>query len=161
MLNLLQMKIGIDAAKKAGGVVEAVVCYSGDVASKNETKYTLGYYLNFVDQIIAEGIHVLGIKDMAGLLKPEAARLYVTTPSRSQLTSHDSLLVYRLVSSIRAKHPDIPIHVHSHDTAGISTASMIAAAAAGADVVDVAIDSKPFGTPLLSMFLHAPQACLA
>ena len=51
------------------------------------------------------------------------------------------MLAYRLVGSIRAKHPDIPIHVHSHDTAGISTASMIAAAAAGADVVDVAIDS--------------------
>lgn len=121
-LNYIEnMKLGIDAAKKAGGVVEAVVCYSGDVASKNETKYTLEYYLDFIDQIVAEGIHVLGIKDMAGLLKPEAAKL--------------------LVGSIRAKHPDIPIHVHSHDTAGISTASMIAAAAAGADVVDVAIDS--------------------
>ena len=70
-----QMKLGIDAAKKAGGVVEAVVCYSGDVASKSEAKYTLEYYLDFVDQIIAEGIHVLGIKDMAGLLKPEAAKL--------------------------------------------------------------------------------------
>ncbi len=69
------MKLGIDAAKKAGGVVEAVVCYSGDVANKNEIKYTLEYYLNFVDQIVAEGIHVLGIKDMAGLLKPEAAKL--------------------------------------------------------------------------------------
>lgn len=121
-LNYIEnMKLGIDAAKKAGGVVEAVVCYSGDVASKTETKYTLEYYLDFVDQVVAEGIHVLGIKDMAGLLKPEAAKL--------------------LVSSIRAKYPDIPIHVHSHDTAGISTASMIAAAAAGADVVDVAIDS--------------------
>ncbi|KAH9989826.1 pyruvate carboxylase [Russula vinacea] len=121
-LNYIEnMKLGIDAAKKAGGVVEAVVCYSGDVASKNETKYTLQYYLDFVDQIVAEGIHVLGIKDMAGLLKPEAAKL--------------------LVGSIRAKHPDLPIHVHSHDTAGISAASMIAAAAAGADVIDVAIDS--------------------
>lgn len=71
------MKLGIDAAKKAGGVVEAVVCYSGDVASKKETKYTLQYYTDFVDQLYAEGIHVLGIKDMAGLLKPEAARLCV------------------------------------------------------------------------------------
>ena len=60
----------------------------------------------------------------------------------SRLTLGDSLLARRLVGSIRAKYPDIPIHVHSHDTAGISTASMIAAAAAGADVVDVAIDSK-------------------
>ena len=116
------MRLGIDAAKKAGGVVEAVVCYSGDVASPKETKYTLKYYLDFVDQLVTEGIHVLGLKDMAGLLKPEAARL--------------------LVGAIREKYPDLPIHVHSHDTAGISTASMLAAAAAGADVVDVAIDSK-------------------
>ncbi|VDB88581.1 unnamed protein product [Peniophora sp. CBMAI 1063] len=121
-LNYIEnMKLGIDAAKKAGGVVEAVVCYSGDVASKKETKYTLQYYLDFIGQLVGEGIHVLGIKDMAGLLKPEAARI--------------------LISAVREKYPDLPIHVHSHDTAGISTASMIAAAAAGADVVDVAIDS--------------------
>ncbi|KAG1760840.1 carbamoyl-phosphate synthase L chain, ATP binding domain-containing protein [Suillus occidentalis] len=92
------MRLGIDAAKKAGGVVEAVVCYSGDVASPKETKYTLQYYLDFIDQLVEEGIHILG-------------------------------------------YPDIPIHVHSHDTAGIAAASMLAAAAAGADVVDVAIDS--------------------
>ncbi|KAJ7635998.1 pyruvate carboxylase [Mycena polygramma] len=115
------MKLGIDAAKKAGGVCEAVVCYSGDVASPNEKKYTLKYYLDFVDQLVNEGIHVLGVKDMAGLLKPEAAKL--------------------LIGAIRKAHPDLPIHVHSHDTAGIAAASMIACAAAGADVVDVAIDS--------------------
>ncbi|KIK48122.1 hypothetical protein CY34DRAFT_20961 [Suillus luteus UH-Slu-Lm8-n1] len=115
------MRLGIDAAKKAGGVVEAVVCYSGDVASPKETKYTLQYYLDFIDQLVEEGIHILGVKDMAGLLKPEAAKL--------------------LIGAIRAKYPDIPIHVHSHDTAGIAAASMLAAAAAGADVVDVAIDS--------------------
>jgi pyruvate carboxylase len=66
-----------------------------------------------------------------------------------QLTLSDALLVCRLIGSIRAKHPDIPIHVHSHDTAGISAASMIAAAAAGADVVDVAIDSKYFALSYL------------
>ncbi|CAK5267319.1 unnamed protein product [Mycena citricolor] len=115
------MKLGIDAAKKAGGVCEAVVCYSGDVASPNEKKYTLQYYLDFVDQLVQEGIHVLGVKDMAGLLKPEAAKI--------------------LIGAIRKAHPDLPIHVHSHDTAGIAAASMIACAAAGADVVDVAIDS--------------------
>lgn len=121
-LNYIEnMKLGIDAAKKAGGVVEAVVCYSGDVADPKKTKYTLEYYLDFVDQLVAEGIHVLGVKDMAGLLKPQAATL--------------------LIGAIRAKYPDLPIHVHSHDTAGISVSSMIAAAAAGADVVDVAIDS--------------------
>jgi pyruvate carboxylase len=76
------MQLGIDAAKKAGGVCEAVVCYSGDVASPNEKKYTLKYYLDFVDQLVKEGIHVLGVKDMAGLLKPEAAKMYVV-PSYS------------------------------------------------------------------------------
>ncbi|KAL1712306.1 carbamoyl-phosphate synthase L chain, ATP binding domain-containing protein [Schizophyllum commune] len=115
------MQLGIDAAKKAGGVCEAVVCYSGDVASPKETKYTLQYYLDFVEKLVQEGIHVLGIKDMAGLLKPEAAKL--------------------LIGTIREKYPDLPIHVHSHDTAGIAAASMLACAAAGADVVDVAIDS--------------------
>jgi len=69
------MKLGIDAAKKAGGVVEAVVCYTGDVANPNEKKYTLQYYLDFVDQLVQEGIHVIGVKDMAGLLKPQAATL--------------------------------------------------------------------------------------
>ena len=100
------MKLGIDAAKKAGGVCEAVVCYTGDVGSLNEEKYTLQYYLDFVDlsldQLVKEGIHVLGVKDIAGLLKPEAARI--------------------LIGAIRKAHPDLHIHVHSHDTAGIATA---------------------------------------
>jgi pyruvate carboxylase len=70
------MRLGIDAAKQAGGVVEAAVCYSGDIANPRKTKYTLRYYLDFVDQLVAEGIHVLAIKDMAGLLKPQAAKMY-------------------------------------------------------------------------------------
>lgn len=114
------LKLGIDAAKKAGGVVEGTICYSGDVANPKRTKYTLDYYLDLTDQLVKEGIHVLGIKDMAGLLKPQAATM--------------------LIGAIRKAHPDLPIHVHSHDTAGIAAASMLAAAVAGADVVDVAID---------------------
>jgi pyruvate carboxylase len=75
-LNYMEnLRVGIDAAKKAGGVVEAVVCYSGDIADPKKTKYTLEYYLDFVDQLVAEGIHVLGVKDMAGLLKPQAATM--------------------------------------------------------------------------------------
>ena len=74
------MRLGIDAAKRAGGVCEAVICYSGDVADPKKTKYTLQYYLDLVDELVKEGIHVLGIKDMAGLLKPEAARMYATFP---------------------------------------------------------------------------------
>ena len=72
------MKLGIDAAKRAGGVVEAVVCYTGDVFDPKKTKYNLDYYLSFVDQLVAEGIHVLGIKDMAGLLKPKAATMCIS-----------------------------------------------------------------------------------
>jgi len=82
-LNGLQLKLGIDAAKKAGGVCEAVVCYSGDVADPKKTKYTLEYYLDVVDQLIAEGIHILGIKDMAGLLKPQAATMLVLVDNKT------------------------------------------------------------------------------
>ncbi|CEH18494.1 pyruvate carboxylase [Ceraceosorus bombacis] len=120
--NLDSLRLGIDAAKKAGGVAEGTICYTGDVANpKKHPKYTLEYYLNLTDELVKVGIHILGIKDMAGLLKPAAARM--------------------LVGAIRKKYPDLPIHVHSHDTAGIALASMIACAEAGADVVDVAIDS--------------------
>lgn len=77
VLTFIQMRIGIDAAKKAGGVVEAVVCYSGDVASTKETKYTLEYYLDFIDKLVKEGVHIIGVKDMAGLLKPQAAKMWV------------------------------------------------------------------------------------
>ncbi|PWN37948.1 putative pyruvate carboxylase [Meira miltonrushii] len=116
------LQLGIDAAKKAGGVVEGTICYTGDVANpKKHPKYTLEYYMNLTDELVKMGIHILGIKDMAGLLKPAAARL--------------------LVGGIRKKYPDLPIHVHSHDTAGIAVSSMLAAAESGADVVDVAVDS--------------------
>jgi pyruvate carboxylase len=136
------MQIGIDAAKKAGGVCEAVVCYSGDVASPKETKYTLKYYLDFVEQLVNEGIHVLGVKDMAGLLKPHAAKMYDSARYQpAQATDRILFFVDSLIGAIREKYPDLPIHVHSHDTAGIAAASMLACAAAGADVVDVAIDS--------------------
>lgn len=121
-LNYVEnMKLGIDAVKKAGGVVEAAICYTGDVCNPKKTKYTLEYYLKLVKELVAEGIHILAIKDMAGLLKPEAAK--------------------KLIGAIREKFPDLPIHVHTHDTAGTGVASMMAAAAAGADVVDVAIDA--------------------
>ncbi|SPO22663.1 probable pyruvate carboxylase [Ustilago trichophora] len=120
--SLDSLKLGIDAAKKAGGVAEGTICYTGDVANPSKhPKYTLEYYLNLTDELVKTGIHILGIKDMAGLLKPASAKL--------------------LVGAIRERYPDLPIHVHSHDTAGIALSSMLACAEAGADVVDVAIDS--------------------
>lgn len=136
------MRLGIDAAKKAGGVVEAVVCYSGDIASSKERKYTLEYYLDFIDKLVKEGIHILGVKDMAGLLKPVAAKMWVVLAVIIISSVNLETNPRSLIGAIREKYPDIPIHVHSHDTAGIATASMLAAAAAGADIVDVAIDSK-------------------
>ncbi|ODV96927.1 hypothetical protein PACTADRAFT_48715 [Pachysolen tannophilus NRRL Y-2460] len=118
--DLEQLKVGIEAVKKAGGVVESTVCYSGDMLQPGK-KYNLDYYLMIVDKIVEMGTHFLGIKDMAGTLKPAAAT--------------------KLIGSIRAKYPDLPIHVHTHDSAGTGVASMAAAAKAGADVVDVATNS--------------------
>ncbi|KAI9597804.1 pyruvate carboxylase [Syncephalis fuscata] len=121
-LNYMEnLKLGMDAVRQAGGVIEAVICYTGDVSNPQKTKYNLDYYLDLTAQLVKEGAHVLGIKDMAGLLKPRAATM--------------------LVKAIREKFPDLPIHVHTHDTAGTGVASMLAAAEAGADVVDVAVDS--------------------
>ncbi|GES77569.1 pyruvate carboxylase [Rhizophagus clarus] len=131
-LNYIEnMKLGIDAVKKAGGVVEAAICYTGDISNPNKKKFDLEYYLNLTEQLVNLGIHVLGIKDMAGLLKPEAAKL--------------------LIGSIRKKWPDLPIHVHTHDTGGTGVASMLASALAGADVIDLAIDSMSGTTSQPSM----------
>lgn len=115
-----QLEVGIKAVHKAGGVVEGTVCYSGDMLNPKK-KYNLPYYLDLVDKLVNLGIHVLGIKDMAGVLKPHAAKL--------------------LIGSIREKYPDLPIHVHTHDSAGTGVTSMVACAQAGADAVDACSDS--------------------
>jgi pyruvate carboxylase len=121
-LNYMEnLKLGVDAVHKAGGFVEGTMSYTGDVADPSKGKYTLEYYLKLAEELVNEGVHSLAIKDMAGLLTPRAAKL--------------------LVTALRAQHPDVPIHVHTHDTAGSGVASMLAAAEAGADIVDAAIDA--------------------
>jgi len=115
------LKLGVDAAGSAGGFVEGAMSYTGDVADPTKGKYNLEYYLDLASKLVDMGVHSLAIKDMAGLLTPRASKM--------------------LVSALREEHPDVPIHVHTHDTAGSGVASMIAAAEAGADVVDSAIDS--------------------
>jgi pyruvate carboxylase len=121
-LNYIEnMRLGIDAVGESGGIVEATVCYTGDVSNPKDGRYNLEYYINFVRELEKLGIHTLAIKDMAGLLKPEAATM--------------------LVSAIRSEFPNLPIHVHTHDTAGTGVASMLACAKAGADVVDCAMDA--------------------
>ncbi len=115
-----QLEVGIKAVHRAGGVVEGTVCYSGDMLNPKK-KYNLKYYLSLVDKLVKLNIHVLGIKDMAGVLKPKAATL--------------------LIGAIRKAYPDLPIHVHTHDSAGTGVTSMAACINAGADVVDTATDS--------------------
>ncbi|KAL8985948.1 MAG: hypothetical protein Q9205_000458 [Flavoplaca limonia] len=115
-----QIEVGIKAVKEAGGVVESAVCYSGDMLNPKK-KYNLEYYMDLIGKIVKIGTHIIGIKDMAGVLKPRAATL--------------------LIGSIRKKYPDIPIHVHTHDSAGTGVATYVACAEAGADAVDTATDS--------------------
>ncbi|KAL1621077.1 pyruvate carboxylase [Neofusicoccum ribis] len=119
--DLDQLEVGIKAVLKAGGVAEGTLCYSGDFMNPKKKKYNFDYYMDLTDKIVKMGAHVLGIKDMAGVLKPRAATM--------------------LVGAIREKYPDLPIHVHTHDSAGTGVASMVACAQAGADAVDAAIDS--------------------
>ena len=118
--DINQLEVGMKAVQKAGGVVEGTVCYSGDMLNPHK-KYNLDYYMDLVDKIVKIGTHTLGIKDMAGVLKPRAATM--------------------LIGSIRKKYPDLPIHVHTHDSAGTGVATYLACAYAGADAVDTATDS--------------------
>ncbi|TRY82785.1 hypothetical protein DNTS_031990, partial [Danionella cerebrum] len=125
------MLLGMEAAGSAGGVVEAAISYTGDVSDPMKQKYSLEYYLKLAEELVKAGTHILSIKDMAGLLKPEASRL--------------------LIGALRERFPDIPIHVHTHDTAGAGVAAMLACAKAGADIVDVAVDSMAGMTSQPSM----------
>ncbi|PAA48465.1 hypothetical protein BOX15_Mlig023017g1 [Macrostomum lignano] len=113
------MEVGMDAVRKAGGVVEAAVCYTGDVL--NSKKYNMDYYLKTADQLVESGTHILAVKDMAGLLKPAGARA--------------------LIGALKKAFPDHPLHVHTHDTAGAGVATLLACADAGADIIDCAVDS--------------------
>lgn len=143
MNYLPNMRIGCESVAEAGGVVEASICYTGDVSNpKLKTKYDLDYYMNLTDELVKMGTHILCIKDMAGLLKPQAATI--------------------LVGELRSKFPHLPIHIHTHDTAGAGVATMLAAANAGADIVDASIDamsgmtSQPSLGAIVSSCQHTP-----
>jgi pyruvate carboxylase len=114
------MRVAIDAVLETGKLCEAAICYSGNLSSPNEKKYTLDYYLKMGRELKAAGTHILGIKDMAGLCQPNAA--------------------YTLVKALKDEL-GIPVHFHTHDTSGIAAASVLAAVAAGCDAVDGAIDA--------------------
>ena len=114
--NIEAMRPAIDAVREVGGsIAEVAMCYTGDLSNPGENLYTLDYYLKLAEQIVDAGAHVLAIKDMAGLLRPPAAAT--------------------LVTALRSRF-DLPVHVHTHDTAGGQLATYLAAWQAGADAVD-------------------------
>src|SRR5690242_19323196 len=139
-----QMRPAIDAVRATGtAVAEVAVCYTGDLADPAERLYTLDYYLRLAERIVEAGAHVLAIKDMAGLLRPPAAR--------------------SLVTALRERF-DVPVHLHTHDTAGGQLATLVTAIDAGVDAVDAAVasmagtTSQPSLSALVAATDHTPRA---
>ncbi|ODN72567.1 pyruvate carboxylase [Methylobrevis pamukkalensis] len=114
------MRVSIDAILETGKLCEGAICYTGDMLDPARSKYDLKYYLNLARELEAAGCHILCIKDMGGLMKPNAARV--------------------LFKALR-EQTDLPLHFHTHDTSGISAASVLAAVEAGVDAIDAAMDA--------------------
>lgn len=114
------MEVAIDAVRQSGKVAEAAICYTGDLLDSPRSKYNIDYYKSLAKELENQGAHLLAIKDMAGLLKPEAA--------------------YQLVSELKAT-VDLPIHLHMHDTSGNGIYTYVKAIEAGVDIVDTALGS--------------------
>ncbi|MDB5589380.1 MAG: pyc [Devosia sp.] len=114
------MRVSIDAVLDADKVAEGVICYTGDVLDPNRAKYDLKYYVALAKELEAAGAHVLGLKDMAGLLRPAAAK--------------------KLIETLK-QEIGLPIHLHTHDTSGAAAATVLAAVDAGVDAVDAAMDA--------------------
>ncbi len=114
------MEVAIDAVRESGKLAEASICYTGDILDPTRTKYNLAYYKELAKDLESAGAHILAIKDMAGLLKPQAA--------------------YTLISELKDT-VDLPIHLHTHDTSGNGLYTYVKAIEAGVDVVDIAIGS--------------------
>jgi len=119
------MRVAMDAVLESGKICEAAICYTGDILDPKRAKYDVKYYTTMAQQLEAAGAHILAIKDMAGLIKPAAARL--------------------LIQTLKAE-TGLPIHFHTHDTSGISAAAVMAAIDAGVDAVDAAMDAFSGGT---------------
>jgi pyruvate carboxylase len=130
------MRVAMDAVLEAGKLCEGTICYTGDVLNPARAKYDLKYYVDRARELKSAGAHVLGLKDMAGLMKPTAARL--------------------LVRTLR-QEVGLPIHFHTHDTSGAGAATILAACDAGVDAVDAAMDAFSGGTsqPCLGSIVEA------
>jgi pyruvate carboxylase len=141
--DVSQMRPAIDAVRSTGtAVAEVALCYTGDLSNPGERLYTLDYYLRLADQIVDAGAHILAIKDMAGLLRAPAART--------------------LVTALRERF-DLPVHLHTHDTAGGQLATLLSAIDAGVDAVDAAnaamsgSTSQPSLSSLVAATDYAPR----
>ncbi|MCY0904216.1 pyruvate carboxylase [Arthrobacter sp. H14-L1] len=141
--DVAQMEPAIKAVRATGtAVAEVALCYTGDMLDPTEKLYTLDYYLQLARQIVAAGAHILAIKDMAGLLRPAAAA--------------------KLVAALRSEF-DLPVHLHTHDTTGGQMATLVAAADAGVDAVDVAsaalagTTSQPSASALVAALAHTER----
>ena len=130
------MRVAMNAVLETNKICEASICYTGDILNPERAKYDLKYYVSMAKELEAAGAHVLGLKDMAGLLKPAAATMLIKT----------------LKTEI-----GIPIHFHTHDTSGIAASTILAASEAGVDAVDTAMDAFSGGTsqPCLGSIVEA------
>ena len=130
------MRVSMDAVLEEDKLCEAAICYTGDILNPDRAKYDLKYYVDLAKQVEAAGAHIIAVKDMAGLLKPAAART--------------------LFKALR-EETDLPIHFHTHDTSGISAATVLAAVDAGVDAVDAAMDAFSGNTsqPCLGSIVEA------
>ncbi len=130
------MRVAMDAVIDAGKVCEGSICYTGDILDPARAKYDLKYYVSRGIELKAAGAHILGLKDMAGLLKPAAARV--------------------LIKALK-QEVGLPIHFHTHDTSGAAAATILAACDAGVDAVDAAMDAFSGGTsqPCLGSIVEA------
>nr|WP_255479700.1 pyruvate carboxylase [Quadrisphaera sp. RL12-1S] len=141
--DITQIRPAIEAVLETGtAVAEGTLCYTSDLSDPSEHLYTLDYYLRLAEQVVEAGAHVLAVKDMAGLLRPPAAK--------------------KLVSALRLRF-DLPVHLHTHDTAGGQLATLLAAVDAGVDAVDVAAapmagtTSQPPASALVAALRHTER----
>ena len=130
------MRVSMDAVIEENRLCEATICYTGDMLNSARPKYDIKYYVGLAHELQAAGAHIIAVKDMAGLLKPSAATI--------------------LFKTLR-EETDLPIHFHTHDTSGISAATVIAAVDAGVDAVDAAMDAFSGNTsqPCLGSIVEA------
>ena len=136
------MRVAMDAVVESGAILEAAICYTGDILNPRREKYSLKYYIRMAKELEKMGTHILGIKDMAGLCRPLAAQ--------------------KLVKALK-NEVGLPIHFHTHDTAGVQAASILLAAEAGVNIVDAAISSmsgmtsQPNMNSLVAALAHTPR----